>query len=330
MTEILLTGATGFIGSRLFVALEAAGYHVRCGTRDPVGARLREPTRHWVALDLEQPETLGPALAGVDAAFFLIHGMGPGHAPDYPAREAAGAIAFAAAAAVAGVQRIVYLGGVIPASGTSRHLASRQRTGELLRAGAGALLDVIELRAAMIIGAGSASWTMVRDLARRLPAMLLPRWLLNSSYPIAVEDVVVGLLAALTLPRHGSQVLELPGAERVTHREMLVRTAAAMGRKSRMLTVPVLTPRLSSYWIALVTRTDLAMAKELVEGVRFDLEPTGTSLWELGAHAPMALDVAIQLALADDGIGGAPSPAMVTRLVEFGRLGTPHMTGTSS
>lgn len=319
MTEILLTGATGFIGSRLCVALEAAGYRVRCATRDPVRARLREPTRSWVALDLERPETLGPALAGIDAAFFLIHGMGPGHAPDYPAREAAGAIAFAAAAATAGVRRIVYLGGVIPASGTSRHLASRQRTGELLRDGASEALDVIELRAAMIIGAGSASWTMVRDLARRLPAMLLPRWLLNSSYPIAVEDVVVGLLSALALPRNGSQVLELPGAERVTHREMLVRTAAAMGRKSRMLTVPVLTPRLSSYWIALVTRTDLAMAKELVEGVRFDLEPTGTSLWDLGTHAPMALDAAIRLALADDGAADSMSPAMVARLEELGK-----------
>ena len=171
----------------------------------------------------------------------------------------------------------------------------------------------------MVIGAGSASWTMVHDLAHRLPAMLLPRWLLNSSYPIAVEDVVVGLLAALELPGRGCRVFELPGAERVTHREMLVRTAAAMGRKSRMLTVPVLTPRLSSYWIALVTRTDLAMAKELVEGVRFDLEPTGVSLWDQGAHAPMALDAAIRLALADDGTGDSPSPALSARLEELGK-----------
>lgn len=319
MTQILLTGATGFIGSRLAFALDAAGYEVRSATRDPVKARERDPARRWVALDLERPESLGPALAGVDTAFFLIHGMGAGHAPDYPEREAAGAIAFVAAAVAAGVRRIVYLGGVVPASGTSRHLASRERTGELLREGAGDRLDVIELRAAMVIGAGSASWTMVRDLARRLPAMLLPRWLLNSSYPIAVEDVVVGLLAALAFPERGSRVFELPGAERVTHREMLVRTAAAMGRKSRMLTVPVLTPRLSSYWIALVTRTDLAMAKELVEGVRFDLEPTGERLWGHGVHAPMALDEAIRLALADDDAGSSPSPALIARLESLGR-----------
>ncbi len=315
MATILLTGATGFIGRRLAVALGAAGYEVRNASRDPEKARAREPSRTWVALDLERPETIAPALAGCDAAFYLMHGMGPGHRPDYPELEAAGATAFAGACAAASLRRVVYLGGVVPASGTSKHLASRQRTGEILRAGT---TSVVELRAAMVIGAGSASWTMVRDLARRLPAMLLPRWLKNSSYPIGVEDVVAALLAALELPDTGSHVFEVPGAERVTHREMLVRTAATMGRKSLMLSVPVLTPRLSSYWIALVTRTDLAMAKELVEGVRFDLEPTESVLWERIAHAPMALDAAIRLALADDPSGDAPSPAMLERLRAIG------------
>lgn len=315
VSTILLTGATGFIGRRLAVALEAAGYTVHNASRDPAKAREREPSRTWIELDLERPETIAPALAGCDAAFYLMHGMGPGHGPDYPALEAAGATAFAELAAAAKLRRVVYLGGVIPVSGSSKHLASRERTGEILRAGA---TSVVELRAAMIIGAGSASWTMVRDLARRLPAMLLPRWLKNSSYPIAVEDVVAGLLAALELPGAGSQVLEAPGAERVTHRDILVRTAAAMGRKSLMLSVPVLTPRLSSYWIALVTRTDLAMAKELVEGVRFDLEPSGAVLWDRITHVPMPLDAAIKLALIDDPSGDAPSPAMIERLRGIG------------
>lgn len=313
--HILLTGATGFIGSRLAIALEAAGYHVRCATRSPERAREREPGRHWVALDLDQPDGLADALAGCDAAFYLVHGMGPGHGDDYPDRERAEATAFAEAAADAKLRRIVYLGGVIPPAGASRHLASRQRTGEILRAGA---TSAIELRAAMVIGAGSASWNMVRDLARRLPAMLLPRWLLNTSYPIAVEDVIVGLVEALELPVAGSHVFELPGPERITHRDMLVRAAAAMGRKSLMLSVPVLTPRLSSYWIALVTRTELAMAKELVEGVRFDLEPTGTSLWDRIAHRPIALDQAIRLALADDDVGSAVSRPMIARLETTG------------
>lgn len=316
VSDILLTGATGFIGSRLAIALEAAGYHVRHATRDPARARTRDPSRTWVELDLDRPATIGPALAGCDAAFYLVHGMGPGHGADYPERERAEATAFVTAAAAAKLRRIVYLGGIIPVGGASRHLASRERTGEILRGGA---TSTIELRAAMVIGAGSASWTMVRDLARRLPAMLLPIWLQNSSYPIAVEDVIAGLLAALELDEPGSRVYELPGPERVTHREMLVRTAAAFGRKSVMLSVPVLTPRLSSYWIALVTRTDLAMAKELVEGVRFDLDPSGPSLWERIGHTPMPLDTAIKLALADDHTGAGPSRALVERLRALGR-----------
>lgn len=321
MPDILLTGATGFIGRRLAIALEAAGYRVRSATRDPARARERDPSQTWVALDLDQPATIGPALAGCDAAFYLVHGMGPGHAADYPERERAEATAFATAAAAANLRRIVYLGGVIPTTGTSRHLASRERTGALLRAGA---TSAIELRAAMVIGAGSASWTMVRDLARRLPAMLLPRWLKNTSYPIAVEDVVAGLLAALELDEPGSKMFELPGAERVTHRDMLIRTAAAMGRKSLMLSVPVLTPRLSSYWIALVTRTDLAMAKELVEGVRFDLVPSGPVLWDRIAHRPMGLDDAIRLALADDIAGSEVSAAMFARLQGIGKRHAPR------
>lgn len=314
MREILLTGATGFIGSRLAVALEAAGYRVRCATRDPARARLRAPELTWIGVDLDRPETVAPALDGCDAAFYLVHSMDQ-HDANYPDRERAAATEFAAAAAAAGLRRIVYLGGVVPTSGTSRHLASRERTGAILGAGA---TSVIELRAAMIIGAGSASWTMVRDLARRLPAMLLPRWLKNSSYPIAVEDVIAGLLAALALPITGSHVFELPGPERVTHRDVLARTAAAMGRKRFMLSVPVLTPRLSSYWIALVTRTNLDLAKELVEGVRFDLEPSGTSLWSRVSHQPLTLDEAIRVALADEAAGDAPSLAMCSRLQTLG------------
>lgn len=317
MKDVLLTGATGFIGRRLAIALDAAGYRVRCATRTPDQSRALEPERTWVACDLDRPETIAPALAGCDAAFYLVHGMGPGHGDDYPERELAGATAFAAAAAAAGLRRIVYLGGVVPAKGASRHLASRQRTGETLRAGA---TPTIELRAAMVIGAGSASWTMVRDLSRRLPAMLLPRWLGNTSHPIAIEDVVAGLVGALELDEVSSRVYELPGPERITHRDMLVRTAAAMGRRNFMLSVPVLTPRLSSYWIALVTRTDLAMAKELVEGVRFDLEPTGDSLWPRLAHQPIALDNAIRLALADDAAGARPSSPMRERLATIGEL----------
>ena len=308
---ILLTGATGFVGSHVAVALRAAGHEVRCATRDPDQARARSPELDWVAMDLLAPETLGPALAGCDAAVFLVHAMGHDPAGDYPERERASAEAFAAAAGRAGVRRIVYLGGVVPATGASRHLLSRARTGEILRAGP---VETLELRAAMVIGAGSASWIMVRDLAHRLPAMVLPRWLRNTSFPIASEDVVHGIVAALALPARGSRVYELPGLERLTHREMLIRTAAAMGFRRLMISVPILTPRLSSYWIALVTRTSLAMAKELVEGVRANLEPLGDSLWDELGRKPMPIDEAIRRALADEAAAVVPSDAMRARL----------------
>jgi len=311
MAVILLTGATGFVGSHLIVALRAAGHTVRCATRSPVAARERSPELDWVTVDLLRPETLEPALAGCDAAVFLVHAMGGAQDADYPEQERLGAEAFAAAAGRAGVRRIVYLGGVVPERGASRHLRSRQRTGAILRRGP---VETIELRAAMVIGAGSTSWIMVRDLARRLPAMLLPRWLRNTSYPIAIEDVVRGIVAALALPPGPSRIYELPGRERMTHREVLVRAAAAMGHHPLLLSVPILTPRLSSYWIALVTRTSLAMAKELVEGVRYDLEPTGESLWGQIEHRPMSIDDAIRRALSDETAQVVPSPAMRARL----------------
>ena len=311
---ILLTGATGFIGSHVAVALMNAGCDVRCATRSARTARAKHPDRMWVELDLERPETIAPALVGCDSAVYLVHGMDAGH-DDYPERERRSAEAFVEAATAASLRRVVYLGGVVPRKGASRHLASRQRTGELLRGGA---VDTIELRAAMVIGAGSASWRMVRDLARRLPAMLLPSWLRNISYPIAVEDVVLGIVEAVRLPSAGSRIYELPGPERITHRDMLVRAAAAMGRKSLMLSVPVLSPRLSSYWIALVTRTSLEMAKELVEGVRHNLEPTGETLWTRIGHQPMSVDDAIRHALRDDDVTEVPSPSMRARLRSVG------------
>lgn len=314
MSTILLTGATGFVGRHLLVALRAAGHTVRCATRSPDEARARAPELDWVALDLLRPATLDPALAGCDAAVFLVHAMGNRHDDDYPTRERDGAEAFTAAAGRAGLRRILYLGGVVPVKGASRHLRSRQRTGEILRAGP---VPTIELRAAMVIGAGSTSWIMVRDLARRLPAMVLPRWLRNTSFPVAIEDVVRGLVAALTLPGDRSRVYELPGRERLTHRDMLMRTAAAMGHHPLMLSVPILTPRLSSYWIALVTRTSLAMAQELVEGVRENLEPTGASLWDEIGHRPMPIDEAIRRALSDEASPDVPSPAMRARLAAW-------------
>jgi uncharacterized protein YbjT (DUF2867 family) len=312
--RLLLTGATGFVGRYLYPALESAGCDVRCATRDLDAPSRSHPERQWVKLDVEQPESLEAALEGCDAAFYLVHGMGQGG--DYPEREARSARNFLRAAEASEVRRIVYLGGVLPSGGrASRHLASRRTTGERLRAG---VVSTIELRAAMIIGAGSTSWTMVRDLAARLPAMILPRWLRNHSHPIAIDDVVWGLLAALFQREPRSRIFELPGPERVSHREMLRRVAAILGSTRLMVSVPVLTPRLSSYWIALVTRVGLDMAKELVEGVRYDLEPEEEILWEHVAHEPMTIEAAARLALADAQSESIPSLAAIARARTIG------------
>jgi uncharacterized protein YbjT (DUF2867 family) len=294
--KVLLAGASGFVGRYLYPALVAAGHEVLCGSRDPDSARARQPDRRWVRLDVADRKTVEASLEGCQGAYYLVHGMADG--ADYPEREAHSATSFAAAAEARSLERIVYLGGVLPAGQRpSRHLRSRQRTGELLRAGA---VPTIELRAAMIVGAGSASWTMVRDLSARLPAMILPRWLRNHSYPIGIDDVVRALVVALELPREGSSVLELPGPERMTHRELLQRVAGVLGRQRVMVNVPVLTPRLSSYWIALVTRVDRHLAQELVEGLRYDLDPQGENFWEHTEHQPMALEEAARLALQDE------------------------------
>lgn len=317
---MLVTGARGFVGRHLTVALEAAGRSVRCVSRHPRPGASRG-RREWVRADVGDPGSLAEALAGCEAAFYLVHGMGGGE--DYAARERRQAALFRDAAARAGLRRVVYLGGTAPAGAPSRHLASRLETGEVLRAGA---VPTAELRASMIVGVGSESWQIVRDLSLRLPAMVLPRWLRNRSQPIAVDDVVRGLLAALDLPLSGAACLDLPGPETLSHRELLRRVGAQCGRTIYMLDVPVLTPRLSSHWIRLVTRADFAIARELVEGLTSDLVAGPDTLWaRLHGGPRVSLDAAIARALADErdplsaGDPDGVPPAVARRLVGLGR-----------
>lgn len=309
---VLITGATGFVGRHLRVSLDAAGVAQRLCTRDVARARAKEPERDWVAFDLDRPETFAAALQGCRAAYFLVHQVGAGS--DYCERERLGAERFAIAAAEAGLGRIVYLGGVLPPlSKRSRHLQSRADTGEILRNGT---VPATELRAAMVIGKGSISWQMVRDLATRLPAMVLPSWLRNASWPIALVDVVFALLQALFDEKTGC--FEIPGPERISHRDMLSRVARAMGKRPLMFGVPILSPRLSSYWIGLVTSVELSVATELVQGLVTDLDPSGTPFWEHHPqHALEPLDATVETTLADEG-SVDPSEAMRRRLVLLG------------
>lgn len=296
MTQrVLLTGATGFIGGNLFPVLVHAGCDVRCLTRSTEEATRRWPDRQWIRGDVGDPDSLHAAMEGCDAAFYLIHGMASDH-PGWAEEELRWARDFADQAYRAGVKRIVYLGGVAPKGSPSAHLISRLQTGEVLREGP---IPCLELRAGMIIGAGSASWTIVRDLAARLPAMVLPAWLTHRSEPVAVDDVVRALLAGLRFDLPGSAWWDIPGPEALAGTDILLRVAAVLGRRPILLEVPFVTPRLSSHWIRLVTRADHAVARELVEGLTSDLVSTRPGFWQAaGLQPPMALEHAARLALA--------------------------------
>jgi uncharacterized protein YbjT (DUF2867 family) len=306
--RLLLTGATGFVGHRAYPALAQAGWEVICASRNAADAAQREPQRRWVSFDVERCETVAAALSGVDAVLYLIHSMG--QSGDFEAKERAAAETFVNAAERAGVTRVVYLGGVAPSGEASKHLRSRLSTGELLRHSS---VPTIELRAGMIIGAGGLSWRMVRDLAARLPFMILPAWLQNHSQPVAVDDVVSALVRALELPAEVHGVFDLPGPETLTGEDILKRIARLLGSRPYTLRVPVLTPRLSSYWLKLVTRADFGVAQELVEGLTSDLVATNELFWKyLPDRSPMPFDEAAKQALAE-----ANQLAVGTRALEW-------------
>lgn len=308
---VLLTGASGFVGRYLYPALRACGYRIRCGSRNPRQARLVMPDREWVQLDLAQATTVRAALEDCQRAVYLVHGVGQGR--DYPERERRAAESFRSAAAEAKLERIVYLGGVAPEGRASRHLESRLTTGRILRAGP---VPAVELRAAMVIGHGSASWQMVRDLAVRLPVMVLPRWLDYRSCPLSIDDAVAAILTALD-PHTEAGWYDAPGPECLSHRQMLKRVARLMGSHIPLLRLPVLTPMLSSYWIALVTRTDLRPARELVQGLEANLIPSGPSVWSrVPGYARMPLDRAIHDAFEDETSRTMPSERAVRRMLD--------------
>lgn len=310
--KVLLTGATGFVGSHLHPVLEANGFTVIGATRHPERARRRFPERTFRHFDTRDESAIARALQDCDAAVYLVHSMAD--AEDYLHVEETSAQRFLRAAEGQGIERIVYLGGIQPLGEASRHLQSRLHTGEVLRSGKAATL---ELRASMIIGPGSESFRMVRDLSARLPVMLLPRWLDSRTQPIALDDVTWALTQALKMPLHASAAYALPGPEILTCREILEQTAVLLGRKPRMGGVPFVTPRLSSYWITWVTRADKRVARELVEGLRSDLLAADDGFFGLfPEHQRLSFQEALERALPEEERGLSLRARLFERLAQ--------------
>lgn len=306
MSDIFLTGATGFVGARLHPLLRARG-GVRCLTRDARKAAARFPDRQWIEGDIADEATIARALEGCSAAYFLVHDVGA--SADYAARESAAASAFARAAASAGIERIIYLGGVLPDGPIpSQHLRGRSRVGEILMSGR---VPALELRASMIIGYGSLSFLIVRDLAARLPFMILPRWLDSRTEPIAIDDVLAALTGALDIPLTESQSFDIPGPEILSGRQILMRTATALGlRTPAVIRVPVLTPRLSSLWVRFVTRAEWSVAREIVIGLTTDLVARNSRYWQLiGDPRRTPFEEAARKAIEEERAAEAPPGA---------------------
>jgi uncharacterized protein YbjT (DUF2867 family) len=292
---VLVTGATGFVGRALVPALLARDRAVRATTR-ALRADL-DPRVEWVTADVTRPADLPAALEGVDAAYFLVHGMASGR-EDYAEDERRAAAFFAREAGIAGVRRIVYLGGVAPRGRPSKHLASRLAVGEVLRAGR---VPTLELRASMIVGPGSASWRIVRDLAMRLPVMVLPAWARSRSCPIAIEDVVAALVAALDVPLPESAWYDVPGPEVLSVRDILERVAALRGRALPAVDAPLPHPRISALWLKLVSDAPWQVVRELVQGLSHDLLPRDDRYWALTGLPPRTrFEEAARRALAED------------------------------
>lgn len=292
---ILLTGATGYVGGQVLERLLAQGAPVRCLVRDPSRARL--PADVDVRRgDLVSGEGVEDALAGARLAYYLVHTMGRGHGSgDFATRDREAGARFGEAARRAGVRRVVYLGGLGPTGPeASEHLRSRHETAQAL---AEHVEDFVYARAAMVIGAGSASFQMLQRLVERLPAMIHPRWLETRTQPVAIADVA-GTLALLAERTDVSGEVQLGGADVLTYREMLDRYAAVAGKRRRpALRVPVLTPRLSSYWVTLVTRVELGLAQPLVEGLQHETVVERPPPAGVHEH-PMGFDDAVRAALA--------------------------------
>ncbi|EMA25758.1 MULTISPECIES: NAD(P)H-binding protein [Haloarcula] len=310
--HVLVTGATGFVGGHLAPALLAAGHSVRALVRDP--SEYAPPDGVDVATgDLLDAGSFDAALAGIDVAYYLVHSMRAG--TDYAERDRRAARNFRRAADAAGVDRVVYLGGLGEDDETlSEHLRSRREVEFLLKEGE---YDLTTFRAAIIIGAGSASFRMIRELTTRLPVLVTPRWVRTDCHPIAIDDVIAYLVDVLDTPETAGETYEIGGPEVLTYAEILRRTGRIMGTgEPKIVPIPVLTPKLSAYWVGLLTDVPSSVARPLIHGLKtpvvadteaaqaqftVDLTPFADAVW-LALSEPRSRETA-QAAAATGGAG---------------------------
>ncbi len=294
---VLVTGATGYVGGRLLHRLESRGTHrVRCLTRRPeaLAGRAADETE-LVAGDALDADSLGPAMEGVHTAYYLIHSMDA--STEFEELDRRAASNFAAAARAAGVRRIVYLGGLGKGHGLSTHLASRQEVGDILRSSD---VQTIEFRASIVIGSGSASYEIVRALVESLPIMITPHWVETGAQPIAIEDVLEYLLAALDWMGPGSAIFEVGGADRVTYAEIIREYARQRGLRRRLLRSPLITPRASRFMLGLLTPVYGRVAAALVDSLRNETVAHAGAALQAFPIRPRGLRESIERAMVNE------------------------------
>src|SRR5579884_1345339 len=295
LRTVLLTGATGYVGGRLLRRLETVpGQHIRCLTRRPEALRGRIGTQtEAVAGDVLEPASLARAMEGVHTAYYLVHSMDT--AEDFESLDRAAARNFAQAARAAGVRRIIYLGGLGSGADLSPHLASRQEVGEILRCSG---VSTIEFRASIVIGSGSASYEIVRALAESLPLMITPRWVETAAQPIAIEDLVEYLLAALEYPV--GAIFEIGGRDRVSYAEIIQEYARQRRLHRRLIRLPFLTPRISRFFLGLITPVYGRVAGAMVESLRNETVVHTVAALDAFPVRPRGLREAIGRALVNE------------------------------
>jgi len=293
---VLLAGASGYVGGRLIPLLEQQPVVLRCLARNPdkLRPRVKESTQVFRGDVLDLP-SLAEALQGVDTAYYLVHLMSG--SKDFEKEDRQAATNFAQAAKKAGVRRIIYLGGLGDDDDPklSPHLRSRHEVGQILRDSG---VDTVEFRASLVIGTGSLSFDLVKSLTDRLPVMLCPRWLTTPTQPIAVDDVLAYLLAAKDLPPGDSRIFEIGSKDVTTYGDMIREYARQKRLRRWLISVPVLTPYLSSLWLALVTPASFEVGRHLIEGLKNPTVVRDRTALDVFSIRPMGIQEAIQKALA--------------------------------